>query len=82
MRRAGALALAAVATVGVVAACGGGGSSSTSNGKTVLNEIDYFTSGGSDTAMKWYIKKFEAEHPDVTVKRDVVPFANLITKVL
>jgi len=81
-RRAGALALAAVATIGVVTACGGGGSSSSSNGKTVLNEIDYFTSGGSDTAMKWYIKKFEAEHPDVTVKRDVVPFANLITKVL
>ena len=32
--------------------------------------------------MNWYNKKFEAAHPGITVKREVVPYANLITKVL
>ena len=32
--------------------------------------------------MNWYNKKFEAAHPNITVKREVVPYANLITKVL
>ena len=32
--------------------------------------------------MNTYNKQYEAAHPGVTVKREVVPFANLITKVL
>lgn len=82
-RRAGtALRLVAVAAVATLAvACGGSGGGG-SGGSKVLSELDYFTAGGSNTAMKWYIKKFEAAHPGVTVKREAVPFANLITKVL
>lgn len=79
-RRSVALAAAAIATLGLAVACGG--SSGSSNGKITLNEIDYFTAGGSNTAVNWYIKKFEKAHPNVTVKRNSVPFANLITKVL
>jgi multiple sugar transport system substrate-binding protein len=62
------------------AGCGasGGGSGS---GKVTLTELDYYN-GGSSTAMNWYDHKFEASHPGVTVKREVVPYQNLITKVL
>lgn len=81
-RRRALLRFAAVAVVAVLAtACGGSGGGGSGSSK-VLSEIDYFTAGGSDTAMKWYIKKFEAAHPGVTVRREAVPFANLITKVL
>src|SRR5579875_4054988 len=58
----------------------GGGSSS--GGKTTITELDYFTTGGTNTAVIAYNKQFEKAHPGVTVKREVVPFANLITKVL
>jgi ABC-type glycerol-3-phosphate transport system substrate-binding protein len=32
--------------------------------------------------VNWYNQKFQAAHPNITVKREVVPYANLITKVL
>jgi len=50
--------------------------------KTTITELDYFTSSGGNAAVNWYNKKFEAAHPNITVKRQVVPYANLITKVL
>jgi multiple sugar transport system substrate-binding protein len=68
-----------------VAGCsssGGGSSGGSSNGKVTITELDYFTSSGGNTALNWYNKKFEQEHPGVTVKRTAVAFANLITKVL
>jgi multiple sugar transport system substrate-binding protein len=60
----------------------GGSSGGSSNGKVTITELDYFTSSGGNTALNWYNKKFEQEHPGVTVKRTAVAFANLITKVL
>ena len=67
-----------------VAGCSssGGSSGGSSNGKVTITELDYFTSSGGNTALNWYNKKFEQEHPGVTVKRTAVAFANLITKVL
>ena len=68
-----------------VAGCsssGGGSSGGSGNGKVTITELDYFTSSGGNTALNWYNKKFEQEHPGVTVKRTAVAFANLITKVL
>jgi multiple sugar transport system substrate-binding protein len=72
-----AVALAAAACGG--SSSGGGGSS---GGKVTITELDYFTSSGGNAAWNWYNKHFEATHPGVTVKRQVVPYANLITKVL
>lgn len=77
--RVSALGATALMLATVAAACSG---SSGSNGGKVLTEIDYFTAGGSDQAVHWYIKKFEKAHPGWTVDRQSVPFANLITKVL
>jgi multiple sugar transport system substrate-binding protein len=75
--------MAAVVMVAALAAAGCGGSSSSSgSGKTTITELDYFTSSGSNVAVNWYNQQFEKAHPGVTVKREVVPYANLITKVL
>ena len=80
----GAVALAAAVTAAGCSSGSGGGSSSgsSSSGKTTITELDYFTTGGTNTAVNTYNKQYEAAHPGVTVKREVVPFANLITKVL
>ncbi|HEY6501822.1 MAG TPA: extracellular solute-binding protein [Streptosporangiaceae bacterium] len=80
----GAVAAAAALTAAGCSSSGGssGGGGSSSGGKTTITELDYFTTGGTNTAVTAYNKQFEKEHPGVTVKREVVPFANLITKVL
>jgi len=70
------------ALVALAAAGCGSSSGGSSSGKTTITELDYFTSSGGNAAVNWYNKKFEAAHPGVTVKREVVPYANLITKVL
>jgi multiple sugar transport system substrate-binding protein len=81
--RALAIAGVALATVTAAAACSGGsGSSGTSaNGKVTITEFDYFTGGGNE-AIEWYNSQFMKEHPNVTVQRTQVPYANLITKIL
>src|SRR6201992_4463179 len=88
-RRVRFMAIGAVAAAAALTAAGcsssggsGGGGGSSSGGKTTITELDYFTTGGTNTAVIKYNKQFEAAHPGVTVKREVVPFANLITKVL
>jgi multiple sugar transport system substrate-binding protein len=81
----GAVAAAAALTAAGCSSSGGssgGGGGSSSGGKTTITELDYFTTGGTNTAVIKYNKQYEAAHPGVTVKREVVPFANLITKVL
>ena len=78
----GAVAVAAALTAAGCSSSSGSGSGSSSSGKTTITELDYFTTGGSNTAVNAYNKQYEAAHPGVTVKREVVPFANLITKVL
>jgi multiple sugar transport system substrate-binding protein len=77
------MAVGAVVAVLAAAGCSSSGSGgSSSGGKTTITELDYFTTGGSNTAVNSYNQQFEKAHPGVTVKREVVPFANLITKVL
>jgi len=77
------LGAAGVVAVGLaLAGCGSSSGGSSSSGKVTITELDYFTSSGANVAVNWYNKKFEAAHPGVTVKRQVVPYANLITKVL
>ncbi len=80
----GAVAAAAALTAAGCSSSGGssGGGGGSSNGKVTITELDYFTTGGSNTAVNAYNKQYEKAHPNVTIKREVVPFANLITKVL
>jgi multiple sugar transport system substrate-binding protein len=78
--------IAAVGMVAIALAAAGCGSSgsgnSSSGGKTTISELDYFTSVGGNAALNWYNQQFEKAHPGVTVKRQAVPFANLMPKVL
>jgi multiple sugar transport system substrate-binding protein len=71
----------AVALVLALAACGGSGSG-TGDGKITLSLLDYYTAGGGKTAVDSYIKKFESAHPNVDIRRQSVPFENLMPKVL
>jgi multiple sugar transport system substrate-binding protein len=61
---------------------GGGSSSGSGNAKVTITELDYYTANGGNTALNWYNKQFEKQHPGVTVQRTAVSYANLITKVL
>ena len=76
------LAVGAAALALAAAGCSSSSGGGSSNGKITITELDYFTSSGGNAAVNWYNKQFEKAHPNVTVKREVVPYANLITKVL
>lgn len=79
------LAIAATAALAATAAaCSSGtpaASSGSGGGKVTITEFDYFT-GGANAAINWYNTQFMKTHPDITVKRTSVPYANLITKIL
>ena len=82
-RRWGAVAAGVAVAALAAAGCSSSPSSGSSGGKTTITELDYYTApSGGNTAVNWYNQQFEKAHPGVTVKREVVPFANLITKVL
>jgi multiple sugar transport system substrate-binding protein len=76
---AGAVMLSVTAAACSSSSSGSGGGSS--NGKVTITEFDYFTGGGNQ-AIEWYNAHFMQEHPNITVKRTQVPYANLITKIL
>jgi multiple sugar transport system substrate-binding protein len=56
-------------------------SSPSSGSKVTITEWDYY-SGGANAAINAYNTQFMAAHPNITVKRTTVPYANLITKIL
>lgn len=88
--RALAAASAGLLTVSAAAACSSGSSGSSAasgpaggGGKVTITEFDYYTGPtGADAALNWYNAQFMKAHPNVTVKRTSVPYANLITKIL
>lgn len=64
-----------------LAACGSQGASSTSaNGKVVITEMDYWSVPAQGATLASLFKQYEQLHPNVTIQRDAVPFASLITK--
>ncbi len=94
LRRLGRRALAAVGvpllTVTAAACSSGSPSTSASSGSSAsssggapvtITEFDYY-SGGANVAINAYNAEFMKTHPNVTVKRTTVPYANLITKIL
>jgi multiple sugar transport system substrate-binding protein len=87
-----ALAAASVSllAIGAAAACSSGSSSSSgsagssaASGPVTITEFDYYTGPtGADAALNEYNAAFMKAHPNVTIKRTSVPYANLITKIL
>jgi multiple sugar transport system substrate-binding protein len=83
------LAGASVSLLTVTAAAcssSGSGSSTASSGgnaAVTITEFDYYTGPtGADSAINTYNAQFMKAHPNVTIKRTSVPYANLITKIL
>lgn len=69
--------------MGILAACGGSAqtsSSSSANSKIVLTEMDYWSVPAQGATLNSLFQQYEKLHPNVTIKRDAVPFADLITK--
>src|ERR1700744_2907394 len=75
---------------GCVGAGGGGGSTASSgsssskitpavpkSGQITLTEYDYYTTPGGITAMQNGVKAFEAKYPNVTIKRQEVPYPSV-----
>jgi multiple sugar transport system substrate-binding protein len=74
------LAVAGVSLLALTAAACGSTSSGAS--QITITEFDYYTSSGGNAALNWYNAQFMKAHPNITVKRTSVPYANLITKIL
>src|SRR6266702_1566113 len=63
----------------VLAACGGS-SQGSSGGKTVITEMDYWSTEPANTEINKLFKLYEQNHPNVTIKRDAVVFGSLLPK--
>jgi len=74
-------AAAAACSSSTSAADGGASASGSASGKVTITEFDYYT-GGANAAINAYNAQFMKAHPNITVQRTTVPYANLITKIL
>jgi multiple sugar transport system substrate-binding protein len=63
----------------VLAACGGS-SQGSSGGKTVITEMDYWSTEPANTVINKLFKQYEQTHPNVIIKRDAVVFGSLLPK--
>lgn len=63
----------------LLTACGGSTSSS-SGGKITLTEMDYWSVPAQGATLNKLFAQYEKLHPNITIQRTAVPFANLISK--
>jgi multiple sugar transport system substrate-binding protein len=68
-----------IAILALLAACGTQ-SSSNSSSKIVITEMDYWSIASQSVILNKLFTAYEQLHPNVTIQRDAVPFANLIPK--
>jgi multiple sugar transport system substrate-binding protein len=54
--------------------------SAQANGKTVITEMDYWTSGAQDAALTGLIQQYEKLHPNILIERNSVPYPALMPK--
>jgi multiple sugar transport system substrate-binding protein len=64
----------------VFAACGTNSSSGSSNGKITITEMDYWSVASQSAVIQKLFTQYEKLHPNVTIQRTAVPFANLLPK--
>jgi multiple sugar transport system substrate-binding protein len=63
----------------LLSACGSAGSNS-SGGKITITEMDYWSIASQSVILNKLFTAYEKLHPNITIQRDAVPFANLIPK--
>ncbi|HVU68988.1 MAG TPA: extracellular solute-binding protein [Ktedonobacteraceae bacterium] len=66
--------------LGVVSACGGSSGGSSSNGKITITEMDYWSIASQSAILQKLFSQYEKLHPNITIQRTAVPFANLLPK--
>lgn len=66
----------------LLTACSSGSGSADSGGKKVITWWDTMTTDGSVNAINKIIAEYEAEHPDVDIKRTYVAYSDIKTKLL
>ena len=67
-----------VSLFALLSACGT--QSSSSGGKVVITEMDYWSIASQSAILNKLFSAYEKLHPNVTIQRDAVPFADLIPK--
>ena len=67
-----------VAMFALLSACGQ--NPSASGGKITITEMDYWSIASQSAILSKLFSAYEKIHPNVTIQRDAVPFANLIPK--
>jgi multiple sugar transport system substrate-binding protein len=63
----------------LLSACGSQGSSS-GGGNITITEMDYWSIASQSVILSKLFTAYEKLHPNITIQRDAVPFANLIPK--
>jgi multiple sugar transport system substrate-binding protein len=67
--------------LGFVAACGGSSTpASSGNAKITLTEMDYWSVPAQGATLSKLFTQYEKLHPNITIQRNAVPFANLLPK--
>jgi multiple sugar transport system substrate-binding protein len=72
-----------VIVLGILAACGSSTpttSSNSANQKITITEMDYWSVPSQGQTLATLFKQYEQLHPNITIQRDAVPFANLLPK--
>ncbi len=69
----------ALLLLGFLAACGGSSTASSSS-HTVITEMDYWSTEPANTEINKLFSAYEKANPGVTIQRDAVPFASLLSK--
>lgn len=65
----------------MLAACGSSSTGNTSsNGKTVITELDYWPTEPANTEVNKLFAEYEKLHPNITIQRDAVPLGSLLPK--
>lgn len=66
-----------VSILALLSACG---TQSSSGGKITITEMDYWSIATQSTILSKLFSQYEKLHPNVTIQRNAVPFADLIPK--
>jgi multiple sugar transport system substrate-binding protein len=69
-----------ILVAGLLAACGSSPGASSSNGKIVITEMDYWSIASQSATLSKLFGDYEKLHPNITIQRNAVPFADLLPK--
>lgn len=69
-----------IVILALVAACGSTPSSSSGSNKITITEMDYWSIPSQGATLAALFKQYQQLHPNITIQRTAVPFADLLPK--